>query len=78
MATYSQVERNGLFELSDEARQELASSAYYNEDLKSLTRYRFDKVSARARLKQSVSRLVSILFPELEHLHLLVFQRNEC
>ena len=37
MATYSQVERNGLFELSDEARQELASSAYYNEDLKPST-----------------------------------------
>lgn len=33
MATYSQVERNGLFELSDEARQELAQSSYYNDDL---------------------------------------------
>lgn len=33
MATYSQVERNGLFELTDEARQELANSSYYNEDL---------------------------------------------
>jgi transposase len=36
--------------------------------LKSLTRYRFDKVQERARLKTSVSRLVSILFPELEKL----------
>ena len=34
MATYSQVERNGLFELSEEARQELVGSPYYNEDLK--------------------------------------------
>lgn len=36
------------------------------EELKSLTRYRFDKVRDRAKLKQSVSRLVCILFPELE------------
>ena len=33
-----------------------------------LTRYRFDKVQERAQLKQSVSRLVTILFPELEKL----------
>ena len=33
MSTYSQVQRNGLFELSDEAKQELASSSYYNDDL---------------------------------------------
>jgi len=42
--------------------------AYHNEELKSLTRYRFDKVRERAQLKQSVSRLVTILFPELEKL----------
>lgn len=41
---------------------------YHNEELKSLTRYRFDKVSQRAKLKTSVSRLVTILFPELEKL----------
>ena len=41
---------------------------YHNEELKSLTRYRFDKVSERAVLKQSVSRLINILFPELEKL----------
>lgn len=33
MSTYTQVQRNGLFELSDEAKQELASSSYYNDDL---------------------------------------------
>lgn len=38
------------------------------EELKSLSRYRFDKVCQRAKLKQSVSRLVTILFPELENL----------
>ena len=42
--------------------------SYHNEELKSLSRYRFDKVRERARLKQSVSRLVNILFPELEQL----------
>lgn len=42
--------------------------SYHNEELKSLTRYRFDKVQERAKLKQSVSRLVNILFPELEKL----------
>ena len=40
--------------------------SYHNEELKSLSRYRFDKVRERAKLKQSVSRLVNILFPELE------------
>jgi len=44
------------------------AKSYHNEELKSLTRYRFDKVQERARLKTSVARLVSILFPELEKL----------
>ena len=42
--------------------------SYHNEELKSLSRYRFCKVQERAKLKQSVSRLVNILFPELERL----------
>ena len=45
-----------------------SDTSYHNEELKSLTRYRFDKVQERAKLKQSVSRLVTILFPELEKL----------
>ena len=44
------------------------NTAYHSEELKSLTRYRFDKVRERAKLKQSISRLVCILFPELEKL----------
>ncbi len=44
------------------------SIAYHNSELKSLTRYRFNKVSQRAKLKSDVSRLVNILFPELEKL----------
>ena len=40
--------------------------AYQNEELKSLTRYRFDKVNQRSKLKQSLSRFITLLFPELE------------
>jgi len=46
--------------------QSYSSASYHNEELKSLTRYRFDKVKERAKLKVSVVRLVVILFPELE------------
>ena len=49
-------------------RQPYTDTAYHNDELKSLTRYRFDKVKERAKLKSSVSRLVCILFPELEKL----------
>ena len=54
--------------MSDVDLKSYTSTAYHNEELKSLTRYRFDKVRERAKLKQSVSRLVNILFPELETL----------
>ena len=54
--------------LSDVGLKPYTDTAYHNEELKSLTRYRFDKVKERGRLKQSVSRLVCILFPELEKL----------
>ena len=33
MSTLTQVERNGLYELTDEARAELTGSKYYNKDL---------------------------------------------
>ena len=46
--------------------QSYSDTSYHNEELKSLTRYRFDKVKERAKLKTSVSRLINILFPELE------------
>ena len=54
--------------MSDVDLKSYTDTAYHNEELKSLTRYRFDIVSERAKLKQSVSRLVNILFPELESL----------
>ena len=54
--------------MSDVDLKSYTDTAYHNEELKSLTRYRFDKVRERAKLKQSISRLVTILFPELEKL----------
>ena len=54
--------------MSDVDLKSYTDTAYHNEELKSLTRYRFDKVKERAKLKTSVSRLVCILFPELEKL----------
>ena len=54
--------------LTDKTLKPYSDTSYHNEELKSLTRYRFDKVQERAKLKTSVSRLVSILFPELEKL----------
>ena len=54
--------------LSDVGLKPYTDTAYHNEELKSLTRYRFNKVQDRAKLKTSVSRLVCILFPELDKL----------
>ena len=54
--------------MSDVNLKSYSDTSYLNEELKSLTRYRFDKVQERTQLKQSVSRLVTILFPELEKL----------
>ena len=54
--------------LSDAGLKPYTDTTYHNEELKSLTRYRFDKVKERAKLKSSISRLVCILFPELEKL----------
>ena len=54
--------------MSDVDLKSYTDTAYHNEELKSLTRYRFDRVKERAKLKTSISRLVTILFPELEKL----------
>lgn len=54
--------------LSDVDLKSYSEISYHNEELKSLSRYRFTKVQERAKLKTSVSRLVQILFPELEKL----------
>ena len=57
-----------LMLMSDVNLKSYSDTSYHNEELKSLTRYRFRKVQERAQLRQSVSRLVTILFPELEKL----------
>jgi transposase len=57
-----------LMLMSDVNLKSYSDTSYHNEELKSLTRYRFDKVCERAKLKTSISRLVCILFPELEKL----------
>mgnify|MGYP000769718911 CR=1 FL=1 len=54
--------------MSDVNLKSYSDISYHNEELKSLTRYRFDKVQERAKLKTSVCRLICILFPELEKL----------
>ena len=54
--------------LWDQSLQPYSLESYHNEELKSLTRYRFSKVQERSKLKTSVARLVNILFPELEPL----------
>lgn len=54
--------------MSDVSLKPYSQTLYHNEDLKSLSRYRFDKVKERSKLKTSVSRLINILFPELDKL----------
>ena len=54
--------------VTDKTLKPYTGTSYHSEELKSLTRYRFEIVKERAKLKTSVSRLVNILFPELESL----------
>ena len=54
--------------MTDRTLKPYSDTSYHNEELKSLTRYRFDKVHERSKLKSSLARLVNILFPELESL----------
>lgn len=54
--------------MSDVNLKSYSHISYHNEELKSLTRYRFGKAKERAQLKQSISRFVTILFLELEKL----------
>lgn len=54
--------------MSDVNLKSCSDTTYQNEELKSLTRYHFDKVKERSALKASISQLICILFPELEKL----------
>ena len=51
---------------SDVTSKAYSYTAYHNEELKSLARYLFSKTSEQTRLRVSISRLITILFPELE------------
>ena len=54
--------------MSGEKSQTYSPILYHNDELKSFSRYRAQTVKKCSKLKVSVSRLVSILFPELENL----------
>lgn len=54
--------------VSGKASQTYSPLLYHNEELKSLSRYRSQTIQKCSKLKISVSRLVTILFPELEGL----------
>lgn len=54
--------------MSDLELRPYTEEDHQNEDLKSLTRYREELVKDRAKMKQSITRLVDILFPELAKL----------
>lgn len=54
--------------MSDAGLKPYTDKLYHNDELKSLTRLRFSEVHKRSKLKQSLSRLVNITFPELESL----------
>ena len=57
-----------LMIMSKQFLKSYSNISYHNEELKSLTRYRFKLVEQRSKLKLSISRLVTIMFPELETL----------
>ena len=52
--------------MSDMALRPYSDLLYQLDELKSISRYRFRKIQEQTKLKVSISRLVSILFPELE------------
>lgn len=57
-----------LMLMSDVNLKPYSDTSYHNKELKSFTRYRFDKVQECTKFKQSVSKLVTILFPKLKEL----------
>ena len=59
------VDAKCIAQLLMSAESNPVSISYQIQELKTLTRYRSRLVSQRSKLKQSISRLVDILFPEL-------------
>lgn len=60
--------------MSDLNLKSYSDISYHNEELKSLTRYRFDKARERAKLKSAIARLVNILFQNSKSLYLSVIE----
>ncbi len=54
--------------MSDVNLKSYTDISYPNEELKSLTRYHFNKVKEREKQNSSVMRLINFLFPEPEKL----------
>jgi len=59
------VDAKCIAQLLMSAESNPVSISYQIQELKTLTRHRFRLISQQTKLKQSVSRLVDILFPEL-------------
>ena len=59
------VDANCIAQLLMTAKSNPVSVSYQIQELKALTRHRFRLISQQTKLKQSISRLVDILFPEL-------------
>ncbi len=53
--------------MSDVNLKSYSDTSYHNEELKSLTRYRFDKVKERTKLKTSIGSIMPAKSLELKH-----------
>lgn len=62
--------------LKSENLKPYSQASYHARELKSLTRYRFSLVQDLAKMKSSLSRLCSIMFPELEKLVPTLHQKS--
>lgn len=54
--------------MADVNLKSYTDTVYHHEDLKSLIRYRFNKICERAKLKSSIASQICILFPKLKKL----------
>lgn len=62
--------------LKSENLKPYSQASYHARELKSLTRYRFALVQDLAKMKSSLSRLCTILFPELEKMFSTLHQKS--
>lgn len=57
--------------MSDMNLKSYSDTSYRNEELKSLTRYSYDKVKEQTMLKASIVRLINILFSRIRKISTL-------